>query len=140
MGRGSPWGPLGLPHSHHKGVSRSSLLTMSCLPSVFCCSWSTRRGLAASRLARGSECGPSLPRLLPYPLGLLRLPLIADGFDRAILQEPVLVNPTALVGGSDDVPDHLDASVFLLEGGPTLGCGGAHGGEDTREARLASYQ
>jgi hypothetical protein len=54
------------------------------------------------------ECGASLLYLLPYPQGFLGSSLIVDGLDRAILEESVLIDPTALVVTSNDVPDHFD--------------------------------
>src|SRR5215208_4796566 len=55
------------------------------------------------------ECGASLLRLLPYPQGLLGAPLVASDFDRAVLEESVLIYPAALVVGRDHMVHHLYA-------------------------------
>src|SRR5829696_445460 len=91
---------------------------------------------ATSRSSRGA----SLPCLSAYPQGLLRAPLVVGGLDRAILQEPMLVNPPALVIGCDDAADHLDAPVLLLKGGPALGRGSAHSVQDLRGACFAQHE
>src|SRR5215211_2001600 len=66
-----------------------------------------RKPLEGNLVALSLECRASMRRLLPYPLGLLRASLVVDGLDRTVLEEPVLLNPAALVVGRDDVRDHL---------------------------------
>src|SRR5215217_1444955 len=88
------------------------------------------------------ELGPwlLLLGLPPYPRGLLGAAIVADALDRAVLEEPVLLDPSAIRLRRDDVGLHLYGAVFGLKGCPALGRGGAHSVEDLRGARLAMIE